>query len=95
LETGGVTEEYLFELLGRLAGRTNEIYLHPGTKHARPIPGRPDTDAELEALISPLIRQRIRDLGLTLTTYSGIESSDGGTPGDGAHQVSALWRGQS
>ena len=73
LETGRITEEYLLELLGRLEGATNEIYSHPGTPHSAPSPGdSAAVDAELAALISSRIRERISELTLDKTSYSRI-----------------------
>lgn len=70
LETGRMTAAYVVTLLGRLGGRTNEIYLHPGTPHARPLPGAPPgMDVELDALLSPVVRARLEELNFHLTTY--------------------------
>lgn len=77
LETGRMTAGYVSDLLGRLGGQTNEIYLHPGA-----ITGRTDgtnrqgsrVDEELEALLSPVVRERLTALALHLTTYAELES---------------------
>ncbi len=75
IETGAVTEEYLLDLLGRVEGKTNEIYLHPGTHHApRMAGGGAGMDFELQALLSPRVRDRICALGLVRSTYAGIGS---------------------
>lgn len=70
LETGRMNACYLLDLLGRLGGETNEIYLHPGSAHTRPMPhGPPGMDVELDALLNPSLTQRIAELGLKLVTY--------------------------
>ena len=73
LETGNMTAEYVLGLLGRLEGRTNEVYFHPGTRHARPLEGSTDMDVELHALLDTRVKERIRSLGLCLTTFAGTE----------------------
>jgi hopanoid biosynthesis associated protein HpnK len=71
LETGRMTADYVAGLLGRLGGALNEIYLHPGAPHARPLPGGPaGMDVELDALLSPAVRERVESLGLKRTTYA-------------------------
>ena len=75
LETGRMTEEYVVDLLGRLKGRTNEIYLHPGTAHAAPLADRPDMDVELHALLSPRVRARLEELCLRLATFPQLDSN--------------------
>lgn len=69
LETGRMTAEYVAGLLGRLCGQTNEIYLHPGAPQAARLPGDADMDVELDALLSPLVRERVEGLSIRLTTY--------------------------
>jgi len=79
LETGRMTAAYVTALLGRLGGQTNEIYMHPGTPHAQPLPGGPPgMDVELDALLSPVVRARIEALGLRLTTYPHLFMREGG-----------------
>ncbi len=73
LETGRMTVDYVHDLLGRLSGPSNEIYFHPGTPHAQPLAStEQDMDVELDALLSPRIRQRIADLGLVLTNFKDL-----------------------
>lgn len=70
LETGQMRAPYVADLLGRLAGELNEVYLHPGTLHARQLPGRMDgMDCDLEALLCPTVRDAVGTHGLRLTTY--------------------------
>lgn len=73
IATGRMTAAYVSGLLGRLGGQVNEIYLHPGTAHAMPMPGGPaGMDVELDALLSPRVRERIEALNLRLTTYPEV-----------------------
>jgi chitin disaccharide deacetylase len=74
LETGRMSSDYVVNLLGRLGGRTNEIYFHPGTPHAKRLPGGPPgMDVDFDALLSPKVRARLNELGLRLTNYPGID----------------------
>lgn len=73
LETGCMNICYLLNLLEHLGGKTNEIYLHPGSVHARPVPSNSSgMDVELEALLHPSLKQRINELGLKLATYQTL-----------------------
>ena len=73
LETGQMRAPYVVDLLGRLAGDVNEVYLHPGTLHARQLPGRTDgMDCDLEALLCPAVRGAVATHGLRLTSYLGL-----------------------
>ena len=78
--TGGPTAKAFnanfMSLLGRLGGQTNEIYFHPGTRHARPFAGGPQgMDVELDALLSPKVREAIDKNGLRSTTYPALQRS--------------------
>jgi hypothetical protein len=73
LETGRMSSDYLLDLLPRLGGRTNEVYFHPGTPHAAPLPNDPALDVELHALLDPRVKARIDSLGLRLTSFASIE----------------------
>lgn len=72
LNSGGMTEEYLLAALGSLQDGMTEIYFHPadsaGAKSA--VPGYRHTE-ELAALLSPRVRDRIAELGITLCNYRG------------------------
>jgi hopanoid biosynthesis associated protein HpnK len=73
LETGRMNAQYVVDLLGRLGGRTNEIYLHPGTPHAKPLPdGPPGMDVELDALLSPRVQRCLEERSIRLTTYAAL-----------------------
>lgn len=60
--TGRIDEAYLLDLLPRLRGGWNELFVHPDgdTPHGR---------QELQAIVSPHVRERIESLGIALTTY--------------------------
>lgn len=73
LRTGQMDRAYVARLLGRLEGATNEVYFHPGSRHARPLPGGPaHMDADLDALLSPEVRQAVEAHGLRLATYTDL-----------------------
>jgi hypothetical protein len=75
IATGNLNEVYLVKLLGRLGGRVNEIYLHPGTPHAAPFPDMAGMDVELHALLSTKVRDRIEELGIELTSYRALPNA--------------------
>jgi hopanoid biosynthesis associated protein HpnK len=58
LATGRVTERYLLGVIPRIRANAVEIYSHPGA-----------SPAELEALLSPRVREAIRDAGFFRSTH--------------------------
>jgi hypothetical protein len=76
LQTGNMNTVYIERLLGRLKGRTNEIYFHPGAPHARLLPTAEGQirDVELAALLNPALRAGIESHSLCLGDYAEIES---------------------
>ena len=69
--SGAMTEERILELLPHLPDGVSEIYSHPAIEADAAIPGyRPV--AELHALVSPRVRRRIDELGISLVTYADI-----------------------
>jgi hopanoid biosynthesis associated protein HpnK len=75
LETGRMSARYLTGLLPRLGGQTNEIYLHPGTPHAQPMPdGSPEMDVELDALLHPSVVIALEQHQLLKMTYAEAET---------------------
>ena len=65
-----MTEGYLLDLLPRLTGDMVEIYSHPGTPHAAPLPDTSgDLDVELHALLSTRVRERCRYLSYNIASY--------------------------
>jgi hypothetical protein len=78
LQTGHMDESCLLRVLDRIEDGLTEIYFHPGDD------GDPDLKrwqpaydhaAEAAALLSPKARQRIRDLGIRLTSFE--EAAEG------------------
>lgn len=74
LQTGDLNEEYLLQLITRIELTDSEIYAHPlapdaseEEQHANPGGTR-----ELEALLSPFLRQAIAKRGFRLATYELI-----------------------
>jgi hopanoid biosynthesis associated protein HpnK len=75
LQTGRVSAQYLTGLVARLGGRTNEIYLHPGTAHAQPMPdGCAKMDVELDALLHPSVAVALEQHQVKTMTYPEAES---------------------
>jgi hopanoid biosynthesis associated protein HpnK len=69
--SGAMTEDRLLALLPHLPGGVSEIYCHPSVAASSAIPGyRPA--AELAALLSPRVRQRIAELGFGLARYRDL-----------------------
>lgn len=60
--TGRIDEAYLLDLLGRLRPGWNELFVHPDRD-------TPQGACELQALVSPRVRDRIESLGIVLTHY--------------------------
>ena len=73
LETGHMTAEYTSALICRLEGQVAEVYFHPGTPHAQPLPGSdPPMDVELHALLSRELRESLARSGREITAYGRI-----------------------
>ena len=73
LRSGLMTEEYALSLLRALPEGETEIYFHPTADEAlRPVSGRPtpshQSRVELEVLLSPRLREAIRDAGIVLAS---------------------------
>lgn len=78
LNSGRITEAYLLAVLGELGPGTTEIYLHPGCLPDDEISRRmPDYhhEQELAALLSPSVKQRLKELDLSLCNYRGDEKT--------------------
>lgn len=74
LNSGRMTEEYLLAIAENLQPGLTEWYLHPGCLPDPEISRRmPDYqhEQELAALLSPRLRFRLQELGITLTNYRG------------------------
>lgn len=79
LNSGRMNEAYLLSVLAELQEGTTEIYFHPGVQPETELLQRmPDYqhEAELAALLSPVVRQRIRGRGITLSNYRGDDKPD-------------------
>jgi hopanoid biosynthesis associated protein HpnK len=70
LNSGRVTEEYLLKTLETLQDGVTEIYLHPAESDNPLLPGYQQT-AELSALLSARVREKIASLGIMLCNYRG------------------------
>jgi hopanoid biosynthesis associated protein HpnK len=76
--SGGMAEERLLRLLPHLPDGVSEIYLHPAIERTPALvstmPGYRHRD-ELMALLSPLVRNRIAELGIRLISYSDLAAA--------------------
>lgn len=76
--SGGMVEERVIGLLPRLPPGVSEIYFHPATRTtpalAAAMPGYRHAE-ELAALLSPAVRRRIAELGISLIGYSDLAPS--------------------
>ncbi|MCL2760226.1 MAG: hopanoid biosynthesis-associated protein HpnK [Desulfuromonadales bacterium] len=76
LNSGSMTEDYIFKALDRLQEGVTEIYLHPGyLKDSETTKWMPDYqhENELAALLSPKIKEKITKNGIKLCNYNGEE----------------------
>lgn len=69
--SGGMVEHRLLALLPHLPDGVSEIYAHPASGAACPVPGYRHAE-ELSALVSPLVRRRIAELGISLARYADL-----------------------
>ena len=73
--SGAMTKDRVMNLLPHLPEGVSEIYFHPAvgrsTAVAEAMPGYRNSE-ELDALLSPAVRQRIDQLGIALTTYGDL-----------------------
>jgi len=75
LQSGRMSEQYFLYVLDTLSADTSEIYFHPASYSNDKLLTADERQAsiEFEALTSGLVKQRINELGVALTTYSEIE----------------------
>jgi hypothetical protein len=75
LQSGRMSELYFLYVLDTLSADTSEIYFHPARYASDKLlnPDERQCSIEFEALMSGLVRRRIDELGVVLTTYSEIE----------------------
>jgi hopanoid biosynthesis associated protein HpnK len=74
LNSGRMTERYLLQILDGLNEGLTELYFHPGILPDSGITSRmPDYrhEQELAAIISPVVRQKLRELQITVQNYRG------------------------
>src|SRR5260370_26659935 len=73
--SGAMVEARLLGLLPHLPPGISEIYCHPATRQtpalAAAMPGYRNTE-ELPALLSPAVRQRIAELGISRIGYGNL-----------------------
>jgi hopanoid biosynthesis associated protein HpnK len=74
LNSGRMTVEYVLGILDGLQDGLTEFYFHPGilldAEISRRVPGYRHQE-ELAAIKSPLIRQRLKELNITVQNYRG------------------------
>jgi hypothetical protein len=69
-----MTEEYLLKIVDGLQDGLTEVYFHPGILPDAEITRcMPDYrhEEELAAIVSPVVRQKLRDLQITVQNYRG------------------------
>jgi len=76
--SGAMVEERVLGLLPHLPPGVSEIYFHPATRQspalAAAMPGYRQTE-ELAALLSPDVRRRVAELGISLAGYGDVAAS--------------------
>ncbi len=76
--SGAMVEERILALLPHLPPGVSEIYCHPATRQtpalAAAMPGYRQTE-ELAALLSPEVRRRIAELGISLVGYGDLAAA--------------------
>lgn len=77
LQSGRINERYCLYALDNLTAETSELYLHPAVyPDDRLLNGdERQCSIEFEALTSNKIKERVRQLGIKLTTYSEMEAT--------------------
>jgi hypothetical protein len=63
LQNARVNEDYVNRLLPQLPEGDSELYSHPSLD---------DFKEEFEALVSPRVRQQVKDLGIKLIRYQDL-----------------------
>jgi hypothetical protein len=76
--SGCMTEDRVLSLLPHLPAGTSELYFHPATcttpELAAGMPGYRHAE-ELTALVSPAVRRRIAELGISLIRYGDLAAA--------------------
>jgi hopanoid biosynthesis associated protein HpnK len=76
LNSGQMTEGYLLRMLDRVGEGSTEIYFHPGCYPCDELRNRmPDYlhEQELSALLSSVVKEKLKSLGIRLRNYRGEE----------------------
>jgi len=68
--SGAMVEERVLALLPHLPEGVSEIYAHPATM-AGGVPGYRHAE-ELAALVSPAVRRRVEELGISMVSFGGL-----------------------
>lgn len=71
LQSGRMTEEHLLKLIPRICADRVEIYTHPTAQEDCEASGYGASRAQLEALLSPRVREALSSRGFRLSTYHG------------------------
>jgi chitin disaccharide deacetylase len=76
--SGAMVEERILGLLPYLPAGVSELYCHPAAERspalAAAMPGYRNTE-ELAALLSPRVRRRVEELGISLVSYGDLAAS--------------------
>jgi predicted glycoside hydrolase/deacetylase ChbG (UPF0249 family) len=78
LQSGRMSERYFLYMLDNLKAETNEIYFHPAAYSESAKLSSDDRQclAELEALTSDQVKRRINQLGISLASYSEVDTTE-------------------
>ncbi|MGQ9778289.1 MAG: hopanoid biosynthesis-associated protein HpnK [Bacillota bacterium] len=68
-QTGEMSEEYLLFVLSRLRATVVECYFHPSSTFEETLGPNP---VDLATLLSPRVRQALREKGIRLTSYAAL-----------------------
>jgi len=73
MASGGMTEEYVLELIPQIIGRQVEIYFHPAMEiEGEPLNGpKGSGKAELSTLLSRKVREALAESGFQVATFNG------------------------
>ena len=77
LHSGQMDEQYFLYMLDNLRADTNEIYFHPAVYQADCLlnAAAQQSMREFAALMSPAVRRRVHELGITLINYFDLEQN--------------------
>jgi predicted glycoside hydrolase/deacetylase ChbG (UPF0249 family) len=78
-QTGHVSEEYVLGVLRDLPDGVSELYCHAAISDEESRRWRPadyESERELEALVSPRVREAVEKEGIRLTTYRALAAGE-------------------